>query len=186
VAFYTIEAGMKKPQKLEAEGLWNYAVRTLSGRAHSAGELKAKLRNRAARAGDIDGVIARLKDVGYLNDRQFAESFAASRMENQRLGRLRVLRDLRSRRVAPALAEQTLDKVYQGTDEAELVEEYLRRKLRIEAKPLVEEKQIAAAFRRLVRAGFRRGTVVTVLKRHVRDAEALDAAESAGEERPEE
>src|SRR5215475_6556941 len=101
-----------KPPKLDEGGLWEYAVRTLAGRAHSTGQLRLKLQQKAQKQGDVDVVLARLKEYRYLDDHKFAESFAVSRLENQKLGKNRVLRDLRERRVAPAVAERTVAKVY--------------------------------------------------------------------------
>jgi regulatory protein len=168
---------MKPPRKLDADGLWNYAVRALGSRAHSSGELRAKLRLRAERLADADEAMARLRELGYLDDRRFAENFAATRLENQRLGRARVLNDLRARRVAPAVAEQTIQRVYKDVDETELIEEYLERKLRIRERPdlLRDDKALASAFRRLLRAGFTRGNAVRALKAHAAHAETLEA-----------
>ena len=179
---------MKQPRKLDAEGLWNYAVRLLSGRAHSTGEITLKLRARAERLEDVDGVLARLRDLGYLNDRQFAESYASTRLETHRLGRVRVLRDLRARRIAPAVADQTVNHVYRDVDERELIDDYLRRKLRIEERPglFQDDKALASAFRRLMRAGFSRSNAVAVLKKHAASAEALDAMQGSEEETTEE
>ena len=39
----------RKPRHLDAEGLWNYALRALGGRAHSSGEMREKLGRRAER-----------------------------------------------------------------------------------------------------------------------------------------
>src|SRR5215472_1924928 len=101
----------RKVRRLEAEALWTYALKALGGRAHSAGELGDKLRRRAERESDVDAVLARLKDHGYLDDNRFAENFASARLSNERLGKTRVERDLRRRRVAPALAERAVKKV---------------------------------------------------------------------------
>src|ERR1035441_6212324 len=92
----------RKPRRLDAGGLWEYALKSLGARAHSIGELREKLRRRAERAGDIDGVLARLKEHQYLDDRRYAESYASARLANEELGRTRVIRELRARRVAPA------------------------------------------------------------------------------------
>src|ERR1039458_6285393 len=92
----------RKRPRLDAAALWEYALRVLAGRAHSTGDLRQKLRGKAERAADVDPTIARLKEYGYLNDRKFAESFAAARLENEGLGKTRVLADLSRRRVAAA------------------------------------------------------------------------------------
>jgi regulatory protein len=154
----------------------------LGGRAHSSGELKEKLRRRAQNEADVDAVLAKLKESGYLDDRRFAENYAAARLQNQGLGKIRVLRDLRQRRVTPKLAEQVTEQTYQATNEAELIEEFLRRKFRGKelGKFFSEEKNLAAAFRRLRYAGFSAGQSIRVLKRFANQPEVLDALE--GEE----
>ena len=157
----------------------SYALRALGGRAHSLGEIREKLRRRCLEAGDVEAVITRLKEAGYLNDQQFAESFATSRLENEGLGKMRVLRDLRQRRVAPKLAEQVVQKTFESSDEVKLIENFLVRKYR--GKPLrqflSEEKNLASAFRRLQYAGFSTGNSIRVLKRYAREPEALDSME---------
>jgi regulatory protein len=177
----------RKRAPLDAAALWEYALRVLAGRAHSAGELRDKLRGKAERAADVDPAIARLKEYGYLNDRKFAESFAAARLENEGLGKTRVLADLSRRRVAPAVAQQTVGKVYEDVDEQALAEDFVRRKFRMASKENLfqDQKQMASAYRRLVRAGFRPATVVAILKKFARDPDLLDGfepPEEAGEQ----
>jgi regulatory protein len=121
-----------------------------------------------------------LKESGYLDDRRFAENYATARLENEGLGKMRVLRDLRQRRVAPALAEQVTERTYQGAEEADLIEQFLRRKYRGKQLKafLSEEKNLASAYRRLRYAGFSSGQSIRVLKRFANQPEALDALES--------
>ncbi len=174
----------RKAKPLDAARLWDYALRTLGGRAQSSGELREKLRARAERGEDVDATLERLKEYGYLNDRRFAESFATARLENEGLGKTRVLADLSRRRVAPGLAQETVGKVYAGSDDQALAEDYVRRKFRSAAREglFQDEKEMASAYRRLVRAGFRPGTVVTVLKKFARNPELLDAFEEPAAE----
>ena len=170
---------IRKPKLFQADQILNYAVRALGGRAHSTGELREKLRRRAERAEDVDPVLAKLKELGYLDDRRFAENYAAARLENQGLGKMRVLRDLRQRRVAPKLAEQVTDQTYERTNEPDLIEDFLKRKYRGKKLGtfLAEEKNLAAAFRRLRYAGFSAGASIRVLKKYANQPEALDALE---------
>ena len=174
----------RKIRLLASEGLWAYALKVLGGRAYSIGELREKLRHRAERAGDVDDILARLKDHGYLDDRRFAEGFAAARLTNDRFGRTRVLQDLRQHRVAPSLAERTVKKVYEEVDEEALIEEWIRRKYRLAQREglFQEDKDLAAAYRRLLRAGFRTGEIVKVLKRFAKNPELLDSFEPPEEE----
>jgi regulatory protein len=166
----------RKVRHLDSEGLWAYALRVLGGHAHSTGQLREKLRRRAALAGDVDEVLARLKTAGYLDDRRFAEGFAAARLSGEKFGRTRVIQDLRQRRVAPALAESTVQKVYQEVDEEALIEDWIRRKFRLAQREglFQDDKDMASAYRRLARAGFRSGEIVKVLKRFAKNPELLD------------
>lgn len=172
---------MRKPGKrapLDAGGLWELALKTLGARACSSGELRQKLRQRAERLEDVDATLSRLKEYRYLDDRRFAESFAAARLENQRLGKHRVVRDLLRRRVAPALAEATAGKTYQNVDETAMIEEHIRRKYRGERNGLFQDdKDLASAYRRLLRAGFSSGNIIRALKRFAANPDLLDGFE---------
>jgi regulatory protein len=168
-----------KIRTLDADGLWGYALRLLAGRAHSSGELREKLKRRAQNAGDVDTTIGRLKELGYLNDQRYAEGFAASRLAGEKFGKTRVIRDLRERRVAPALAQRTVEKVYQDVDEQALIEDWIRRKYRTAPREglFADQKDLASAYRKLARAGFRTGEIIKSLKRFARNPELLDGFE---------
>jgi len=168
----------RKAKPLAGEPLWQYALRALAGRALSTGELRLRLRRRAEQPSEADTVIARLKDLGFLDDKRLAESYATARLENQGFGRGRVLRDLRQRRVAPGLAEKAVQSAFQGSDEIALIEQFLARKYRKVALPefLGEPRNLASAFRRLRYAGFTSSNAIRVLKRYSEQAENLEAA----------
>ena len=169
----------RKVRLLDGEGLWTYALRALGGRAYSTGEMREKLARRAENEGDVEKVLARLKDSKYLDDRRFAEGYAAARLSNERFGKTRVLQDLRHRRVAPSLAEKTVGAVYRDVDEGALIEEWIRRKYRATPREglFQEDKDLASAYRRLLRAGFRTGEIVRVLKKFAKNPELLDSFE---------
>jgi regulatory protein len=162
-------------KKLDAAALWDYALGALGRRALSAGELRVRLENRAADAADVAKTITKLKEYGYLNDERFAESFSQARLEREGFGRQRVIRDLRSRRVAPGVAERAAMKTYEGTDETALAEEFVARKYRSKnlREYLAEPKNLAAAYRRLRYAGFGSAVSIRVLKRYSEQADEL-------------
>ena len=146
---------------------------------HGLEEIRAKLRLRAAEQSEIDACLNKLKEYGFLDDRKFASTFAESRLLNQGFGKARALRDLQVRRVAPALAEQTVTQLYSEHDEVTLIEAFLRRKFRTADRDTLfqEQKDMASAFRRLRMAGFSSGDVVKVLKRFASQPELLDGLE---------
>ena len=174
-------APRKQPAKLDANGLWDYALRVLARRPHSVSELKTKLGRRANSPTDVTQTLAKLREYGLTNDRKFSEAFASARLQNQGHGRFRVLRDLRARRVAPEVAEDAISKTFKDTDELELVQQYLDRKYRGRdlGAMLKDEKTLASVYRRLRLAGFSSANSLTVLRRYKQ--EIADVNESAEE-----
>lgn len=177
----------KRKKRLDREGLQAYAVRLLSGRAMSIGEVREKLKSRAASPeADVEPVLSILKQYGYLNDRSFADSYAAARRDNQSLGKMRVLRDLRVKRVPSTVAEQAVQQAFAGKDEVTLIEQFLERKFRGTdlAAALQDEKKLASVYRRLRTAGYSTANSIRVLKRYASQGaaeqlETLDEAEEA-------
>jgi regulatory protein len=158
---------MKKARKLASDELFEYAVKLLGARGYSSGDLRTKLRLKAAEPADIDHTLGRLKEIGYLDDQRYAKSYAAARVENQGFGRIRVLNDLRARRISGNLADQAVSQALEGRTEAELIDAYIERRMGslMEAGPIEDERKLAAAYRRLRRAGFTSGPILSALKR---------------------
>jgi regulatory protein len=167
---------MKPPKQLSSEELFSYAVKKLSGRAASVGEIRSALLARALHPEDVPGILDRLREYGYLNDARFAESYTAARLENEGFGKSRVLRDLQQRRIAPELADQTVSQIYAGQDEIALIEQFIRRKYkRSEGEILFQtDNELASAYRRLVRAGFGPSNALRVLKRFAANPDLLE------------
>jgi regulatory protein len=171
---------MRKKAPLSAEALWDFAVKALAARAYSTGELRTKLIGRAEQAIDAEHVIARLRDYGYLNDSRFAENYVGAKLENHGLGKSRVLRDLRERKVSAGLAQRTVERVYGKVDEMELIASFIRRKVKTKAplpEALEDPKILASAYRKLIRAGFSSSNVLQALKRIVKKQDLLDGFE---------
>jgi regulatory protein len=169
----------KRKHKLAPQELFDFAVRSLSRRAQSSAELRQKLRERAEEEASIEEVLGRLTEYGYLDDKRFAENYAASRLENERFGRVRTLNDLRSRRVTGQIADAAVENTYKETDETALVEAYIRKKFRSASRETLfkEDKDLTGAYRRLLRAGFGSAVIIPVLKRFARNPDLLDGIE---------
>ncbi len=157
-----------KPRKLDTDGLWNYALRALGTRAHSANELKQKLSRRAESSDALDATVSKLGEYGLTDDAKFSETLASARLQSQGFGRFRVLNELRTKRVAQPVADAAIEKAYSGTEEVELIKNFLNRKYRGKdlASFLREQKNLASAYRRLRVAGFSSSGSLSVLKRY--------------------
>jgi len=167
---------MTIPKKKDAAKLWEYALNALGRRALSAGEIRQKLKDKAADQADVEPAMAKLKEYGYLDDANFAETYASARRANQSFGKIRVMRDLRTRRVGSETAEKAIEKVFAGTDEMALAEVYVARKFRNRdlKEYLADPNHLASAYRKLRYAGFSSTVTVRVLKRYSERAEEIE------------
>lgn len=163
------------------DDLYEYAVGALARRMRTVAELKRLFRARVDEAESeygqtlIELVIRRLKDRGYLNDSQYAAYFSGLRRDNQKLGRMRVITDLKVKGVHGDVIEKAVNAAFEGVSEEQQAREYLRKKHLVKPK---DQKQAARIFRQLVRGGFGSKTIFAILKHWDVDDETLGALES--------
>jgi regulatory protein len=140
--------------KLETtQQLYMSAQRALMRRAYSIHEMKSHLERRAEHEEMIPDIIARLRELNYLDDAKFALNYASQHAKLRRQGRFRIQRDLRAKGVPDRYIDAALDSVFAETDEAALVRARIKRKLAHLPGPL-EQNKIASLYRNLLGAGF--------------------------------
>ena len=167
-------------RKLYTEGeLYEYAVGALGRRMRTVAELKRLLRQRVEIETEIgqtlvELIIRRLKDQGYLSDAKYAEAYSAYRRDNEKLGRRRVVTDLKAKGVHGEVIDAALESTFGEVNEEKQAREYLRRK---RLKKPKDKKETARIFRQLMRAGFGAKTIFGILKKWDVEAETLEALE---------
>jgi len=168
---------------LDAVGLLEFAVRSLSSKMKSIRDLRRKMVERAepGEAGEVavEAVILKLKDLGYLSDERFAADYTRMRQENEKYGRRRVQQGLMQKGIAAPLVNETLGKAYDEVDEVALARAYVARKRMKQPAGDREKKQkeTAKAMRRLVAAGFSTKTIWVVLREWGAEVEEVDVEE---------
>jgi regulatory protein len=90
-------------------------VDCLSRRALTYSELETRLKEKGYESSEVNGVLERLQELGYLNDQELALTFSKDRLK--RYSRRRVQQDLRNRGLEPELIEQALGSTYSSDDE---------------------------------------------------------------------
>lgn len=169
-----------KRRTYSEDELYEYAVAALARRMRTVAELKRLMRARLEDPESeysetlVELVIRRLKDQGYLNDAQYAAYYSSMRRDNQKVGRRRVITELKTRGVHGAVIDKAVDAAYEGVSEEKQAREYLRKK-RME-KPK-DRKETARIFRQLMRAGFASKTIFGILKKWDVEDEVLSALE---------
>jgi len=173
----------KKRKPLEEAALFDYAVKALGRRMRTEAELRRLMRTRVEPepAGDakIVAVMARLREMRYLDDRSFAETYTRLRQENEKLGERRVKQDLKQKGVHDTVIAEAIEARYGQTDEVALARQFIERK---RLRPPENDKETARIMRRLVMAGFTTGTIRKVLGEWNVDDGALQALDSIEEE----
>jgi len=143
--------------------LYNISLRALMRRAYSIHEMKNYLGLRAEDKEMVPLVIARLRELNYLDDARYALDFARRHAQSRHQGRFRIARELRSRGVPDQHIEAALDAVFAETDEVALVRKRLQPVRR--AKTPLDQRKLASLYRSLLRAGFSADVVRTELRR---------------------
>src|SRR5262245_54148626 len=116
------------------------AFRLLSYKPRSRAELRARLLEKAwAEEAVVDSVIARLEELGYLDDEQLASSLISSRIERNPLGPSRIQQDLKRRKLSAETVENALDRAFSEHDEEELIERAIAKRLRLKGPPTTRE-----------------------------------------------
>jgi regulatory protein len=169
-----------KRKTYSEEELYEYAVGALARRMRTIAELKRMMRARLEEPESeyaetlVELVIRRLKDQGYLNDSHYAAYYSSMRRDNQKVGRMRVITELKTRGVHGSIVNKAVEDAYQAINEEQQAREYLRKKRLQRPK---DRKQTARIFRQLVRAGFASKTIFIILKKWDVDDEMLTALE---------
>ena len=131
----------------------DFALRRLSRRAHSEGELEAKMARAGYNDGEIEHTLSFLRERRYLDDPTFARDFAHNRNEHRLWGPARIQARLKQLRLSDKDIDSALSEVFpEGEDEA--AKRALDRFLRISKRPVPEDRRMARAYRHLLTRGF--------------------------------
>ncbi len=130
------------------------AIKLLASKPRSVAELRERLLQGKGIDGEVvETVIARLQEYGYLNDEQFAFSYASYKVKQKPVGRRRLERDLKLKKVESGVANEALELVYSETSEEQLIDQAIAKRLRIRGRPK-NRAEAKSLFDHLLRQGF--------------------------------
>ena len=142
----------------------NTALRMLARRPYSLAEMRRALERKFPDSDQVRTAIARLRELHYLDDKQFAEQYASSLARNRAFGRWRIRRELKAKLVDYRQIEPALSQAFQETSEHDLLEQSLDKKLRTLHLPLTRAK-LATLCQGLLRRGFRGADIMKAVRR---------------------
>ncbi|MDT8441405.1 MAG: regulatory protein RecX [Desulfuromonadales bacterium] len=162
-----MKARRKRNSRPETAGAdadpWPVALRLLTGRDHSVAGLRQKLARRGFVDEQIEPVLARCRELGYLDDLRFARARARSLLEQGRAIGQRLLLELRRQGLDQQVADQALQEVLQEVDEQALLQSLLDRRFPqfcYESAPASERRRVVQY---LQRRGFPLDLIMTLL-----------------------
>jgi regulatory protein len=130
------------------------ALKLLARRSRSEGELRDRLlANSRATPEEIQSCIARLKELGLVDDRRFVESYARSRLSSKPVGRQRLARQLAAKAVDRKTIDEVLSQIFEIEDEESLLVQVIENHVRLHGRPQ-DRTAKARLFAHLARRGF--------------------------------
>ncbi|MFQ5895315.1 MAG: regulatory protein RecX [Nitrospinota bacterium] len=105
------------------------ALRLLAVRSRSCAELRAQLRRRGFEPSAIKDELARLEELGLVDDVRLALAWARYRLESRPMGRFALRRDLLGRGLEGEVVERALEAAYAERPEAEWARRAAQKKL---------------------------------------------------------
>lgn len=116
------------------------AVRLLAAKPRSIKELRERLLEKEwTNAAIVDEVLEKLKEYNYVNDDQFAKSFASSKLRQKPVGKRRLQQTLSQKKLEKETVEKAIEKVYENTPETDVIERAIKKRLRQKGKPETRE-----------------------------------------------
>jgi regulatory protein len=153
----------RPPGNISQARIFSCAIRLLAAKPRSEAKLRQLLTQKTGAAGRlIEDCLARLKEIGLVDDYNFAYNYARHRLERKSLGRSRLARELASEGVARDVIERALEAAFEENQEQELIERAIEKYIRTRGRP-EGPRGLRRMFNHLIRLGFDRDLIVSRL-----------------------
>lgn len=87
----------------------------------------------------VEEVIKKLETYGYLDDAQFAKSFAASQIRQKPVGKRVLQQKLAQKKLDKETVAEAIEKAFEETPETEIIDRAIEKRLRLKGKPATRE-----------------------------------------------
>ena len=137
------------------------ALNVLGYRARAEGELRERLERAGYTDGTVDAVVERLRELGYLDDGDFARN--AAREKSRRYGPRRILVDLRHKGVDDEVARGAVEEEFSGDEEIGAAARAAERRYNTGER---SEALVRRVYGFLARRGYSAGVCAEIAKRY--------------------
>ena len=169
-----VEAETPGERSARAHSVSMYA---LARKELSSSEMTDLLRSRDLDAGDVAFEVTRLEQVGFLNDRELADTLVMQLRERKGLGRSAITSELRRRKLDLSAIEEALAEAYDSDGDDELTR---ARAIALKRAPQLRSLDAETARRRLGAFLMRKGYSGSVVASAVASALAPQSRSAEG------
>jgi regulatory protein len=162
----------------DEEAAYQAALRLIAHRDRTVHELRTRLAEKGFDAGAVEGAVARLKRIGYLDDRTYCERYIGEVLATRPAGRRSITDRLRLKGVHPDVVREVLEQAYPDELAQQMAYRAAAQRLtRLRRDDPTARRRKLAGF--LSRRGFDYDEVQKALRRVLGqlDEEAADASE---------
>jgi regulatory protein len=160
----------KAPDPFSSKAAYFLALRWLSARDLSEGQVRERLARRGyTAAAAIDPAIERLTRDRTLDDRRAAAAVARAEAKIRRRGPRRIMGRLVAMHIDRDLAKEVVHELFGETDEAELLEQTLDKRLRGNTARLRDPHERRKLVAYLIRQGFSASAASALIRKRSRE-----------------
>lgn len=136
------------------EKTMNRAVKLLAAKPRSIGELRERLLEKLwTNEAIVDAVIEKLKDYNYLDDEQYAQDLAVSKLRQKPQGKHRLRQSMSQKKLDKETMESAIENAFRKLPEDELIAQAIEKRLRLKGLPKTRE-ELKKFYDHLLRQGF--------------------------------
>ncbi|MEW5807685.1 MAG: regulatory protein RecX [Acidobacteriota bacterium] len=140
------------------------SLKTLSRKSRTRHEMVSILEKKGFSGDTISKSLAKLEDLGYIDDRNYAYNYAVSKATERLWGSRRIRVELGRRGISTEIVESILKRLKDEIDEESLLEKAIRKKLHL-LRVDSSEKSYRRLYNYLMRRGFSASSVMERIRK---------------------
>ncbi len=136
------------------EKTMNRAVKLLAAKPRSIGELRERLLEKLwTNEAIVDAVVEKLKEYKYLDDEQYAQDLAVSKLQQKPQGKHRLRQSMSQKKLDKETMEAAIENAFKKIPEDELIAQAVEKRLKLKGMPKTRE-ELKKFYDHLLRQGF--------------------------------
>jgi regulatory protein len=156
----------KNSEPQTVQQLFQYALRLLTGRDYTIARLRSKLLTTHDCSGqDVEAIVDRLQEEGWLDDRRYAERFAESALAAGRFYGPRLRLEMRRRGLPIELVDEVMQRTQEEYDEVGELSSIIDHRFSDFVFSVAGDKEKRRVISWLLRRGFRLSAIMKVVRK---------------------